>query len=287
MTRQHNGGDYFRLLYFSARPEDGEKVCVAVLVRVGMRWFVEFDEHFSKLRAVAADSDIDLVRGVIDILQVELDSSDILTLMAGIEPQFRISESRKLLLPWTKQVRYSLRKRFLFRRHFREGDVEREHEEKTQAQIKEILDEILPRAREFATPDFRPSQIFGESLAKELRMRKPIAQAFIGRTRAVLIDGVDTTLKPSSQVIRKANRIAFTFWQLGKALGNRTLPPPAPLKIFRVGIVFNGHPDSHTLREYTLHQFEKDADLAVESANRQGLYEMKVELESTIADMRL
>lgn len=287
MTVRPGEGDYFCLLYFSAHPEDGEKICVAVLVNLGGRWHVEFDEHFTKLRGMSGERDIDLVHGVIEILQVELDRSDIPTLMMGIEPQFRVSDSRKLLLPWTKEVRKNLRKRFLSRRNFREDEVERQHDEKTRAQIGEFIDEVVPRAREFASTDFRPSQIFGESLSKELRIRKPVAQAFVGKTRAVLIDGVDTTLKPSSQVIRKANRIAFMFWQLGKAVGDQDLPSTGPRKIFRVGIVFNGLPSTHMLREYSLHQFRKDADLAIESGANQGRDVMKAELESTIEDMRL
>lgn len=287
MNKQAFSDDYFHLLYYSADPEDGERVCVALLVCTGRRWFVEFDERFTKLRGLSGDRDVEFVRGVIQILQAELDRSDIAMLMADFEPQFRLSESRKLLLPWTGEVKRSLRKRFLFRRRFPEDETERDHERKTRARIGEFIDEIVPHAREFATSDFRPSQIFDESISKELRTRKPVAQAFVGRTRAVLVDGVDTTLKPSSQVIQKANRIAFTFWQLGKVLSNQGLPPNSLSKIFRVGIVFNGLPSTHMLREYSLHQFRKDADLAIESGADQGRDVMKAELESTIEDMRL
>ncbi len=279
--------DYFRLLYYSANPEDGERVCVAILASVGGRWSVEFDENFTKLKAMAREKDVEFVRGVIELLQGDLDRSDVSSLMIRFEPQFRASEARKLLAPWTPEVRRSLRNRFLFRGKFREDELEHEHEEKVQGRIDEFLEGMIPRAREFAISKLRPSQLLGEDLSRELRIYKPVARALVGRTRAVLIDGVDTTLKPSSHVIQKANRIAFTFWQLGRIVRSPLMPSTSPHKIFRVGIVFDGLPSAHMLREYSLHQFQKDADLAIESTERKGLARMKEELESTLQDIKL
>jgi hypothetical protein len=286
MTSDSAHGDQFRLLYFSPNPEDGERVCVAILASVGGMWCVEFDEEFAKLRAIAKDKDVEFVRGVVDMLRKDLDRSDLSSLMLSLEPQFRTSEPRNLLVPWTADIRRKLRGRFLIRGRFHEEKLEREHEERIQARIAAFLDETMPGVGRLAASKLKPDQLFGDALSHQFRVARPVARALVGRTRAVLIDGVDTTLKPSTDVIKKANRIAFTFWQYGRVIKSPSLPPGAPRKIFRVGVVFDGTPSAYMVREYSLHQFQKDADLAIESSSPDGLSKMKEELQSTLQDIK-
>jgi hypothetical protein len=139
MTKQSLKNDYFRLLYFSPNPEDGERVCVAILACVGEQWFVEFDEKFIKLKAFAKDKDVQFARQVIGTLQADLDRSDFSSLMIGFEPQFRASEPRKLLAPWTAEVRRTLRTRFLLSRMFPQDELEDRHEEKVRARIDQFI----------------------------------------------------------------------------------------------------------------------------------------------------
>ena len=66
MSNRTNLPDQYRLLYFSPRPEDGERVCVAVVAFVGGRYIVDFDEKLAKMKSIARPQDVDFVRNVLE-----------------------------------------------------------------------------------------------------------------------------------------------------------------------------------------------------------------------------
>ena len=215
----------------------------------------------------------------------EIDGESLNKLIGAVEPQFRLSEPRRLLVGWSEDVAAQLRRRFLLRGKQSSGLTEHEHDAQLRTRLKDLVSRIVPGAEENFVEGLKPDQLFGEQFARTLRSVKPITRAVVGRTRAVLIDGVDTTVGDSTEVIRRANRIAFTFWQYGEASHNPSLPPSRERELVRVGIVFDGQPKTKILRDYSLHQFNKDADFAVEADGPENLSIVKEEIEKTLRDI--
>src|ERR1700693_6661334 len=118
----------YRLLYFSPRPEDGERLCVGIVVAVGGNQFIEFYEHFTKVKSITRGHNVEVVGTVIDGLRADLTGDNLSDLMLRFEPQFFLSAPRKLLVPWSEDVKSRLRKRFLLRGHQVPGIAEKEHE---------------------------------------------------------------------------------------------------------------------------------------------------------------
>ncbi len=280
-----NKGDFFHLLYFSPRPEDGEQICVALIVHAGGQWLVEFDEKLTRMKTIASGHDVEFVRGVLDNLRAALDGRNLHSLLSMLEPQLRISDPRPLLVPFSEELRKQLRRRFLRPEKLTTSPLERERELQLQQNIRQLVTEIIPSAEPHFVSSLKPEQLFGHDFARVLRNAKPISRAIVGRSRAVLIDGVDTSVKPSTDVIQKANRIAFTFWQYGKVIKSPNLPSQAPQEILRVGIVFNGYPKAEIQKEYALHQFSKDADLAIDAHAKEGVVTLREEIAKTLADL--
>jgi hypothetical protein len=279
----------YRLLYFSPRPEDGEQVCVAVLLNESGRWSVEYDEKLAKMRYLARDRDPDFVRATLELMRSENLSGDqeLTAFVRGIEPQFTLSDLRELLPPLEGPVKTELVKRFLYRGKLFRTLVEAEHERQLEQNMRMLITRVVPPAEAYVVSRVKAASLFGEDIAHRLRISRPISQGIIGRTRAVLVDGVDTARGTSSYVIRRANRVSYTFWQYGRASELPDLPVRAPKKIMRVGIVFDGLAHAIDLREYSLHQFRKDADLAVEAHTSVGFGELRGLVEETLHDLNL
>lgn len=288
--RQPWSGNSYRLLYFSPRPEDGEQICVAILLNEAGKWSVEYDEKLTKMKSLARDRDLEFVRATLESVRsglAYLGAKDFVSLSASIEPQFRLSQPRPLLVPVTDQVRDQLTKRFLRRLPIHRPQFEREGEHRFQEKLGSLVAEAVPTAKGLLESRLKASDLIGERLARDLRIHRPISQALRGRTRAVLIDGVDTGSGPSVDVISRANRVGYTFWQYGKVCGMRDLPANAPTKIIRVGVVFDGVPRAVELREYSLHQFSKDCDIAIEADTGKGITDLRDRIEETMRDLTL
>lgn len=277
----------YRLLYFSPRPEDGEQVCVAILENADGRWSLEFDEKLSKLQAISRPQDLDFVLNTLETLRSELGKANPDSLIRSVEPQFHISEPRKLLVGWSDEVRGLLRKRFLRRSHAMSAMQEHAYQHEMEKKIGDLVRSLRPDAASYMLVGAKPEQIFRSDTVKGFKNPKPIASAIIGNSRAVLIDGVDTSVGISTEVIQRANRIAFTFWQYGKASQDTPQNLNLPRHLFKVGVVFDGNPKSAMLRDYSLHQFTKDADLAVEANAGRDLSQVRDEIEKTIADVKI
>lgn len=284
--KQNFGERHYSLLYFSPRPEDGEWVCIAVLINDKGKWSLEYDEALAKMMFLARERDPDFVRRVLTSMQTELRTKDLMSFMVSIEPQFKLSESRRLLVPPDDEVREELKRRFLTRSRVSRRLSEKE-DRVMQGQINRLLTSAVPKSQGLTKRGLRPKDILGEDLSEHFKNVKAIARAVVGRTRAILIDGVDTSRGSSTDVIRRANRIGYTFWQYGKVRNIPNLPRNGISRIIRVGVVFDGLPDAANLRDYSLHQFEKDADIAIDARSSEGQRELKNAVEDVLGEIKL
>lgn len=279
-------GNSYQLLYFSPRPEDLEQVCVAVAIKVEGRYLIEYDEKLAKMKCIARDRDVIFVRDALETIRHAV-NGDFAKVTSEFQPQFHVSEPRRLLVPWSEDVRRQLKKRFLLRGRQISTHLEHEHQKQFESKLSTLIDKIAPGSQSNFVSEVKPELLFPDTVAHSFRNPKAISRAIIGGTRAVLIDGVDTTVGDSTEVIQRANKIAFTFWQYGKALHNDSLPTKFHREIIRVGVVFDGEPKARVLREYSLHQFTKDADLAIEAEAEGGFDRVRAEIKKTLQDIRI
>ena len=91
----HNVGKY-QLLYFQPEPEDGERVCVAVLASGFGEVELLFDPSFSRVRCIAPSFQPELLSSYIEELRKELRSkpSERLLTLGRFAPQLVASDER-------------------------------------------------------------------------------------------------------------------------------------------------------------------------------------------------
>ena len=101
------------------------------------------------------------------------------------------------------------------------------------------------------------------------------------RFGVALIDGVDLTILTPDSALKRVTRVAHTFWQYGRV---RQLELRNRGNIRRIGVVFNGatnpgaaYKDAH---DFALHEFSKEADLAVDAASPDDIRKLEEELLS-------
>src|SRR5690349_5337781 len=105
----------YRLVYFQPDPEDGERVCVALLFTVHGEVELLAYPDFPRLRCLAPHVDSELVQVYLDDLTSHLKwkSSDIDLILRRQSPQLVTSEVRKCSWPLSNESRLYLMRRFL------------------------------------------------------------------------------------------------------------------------------------------------------------------------------
>jgi hypothetical protein len=272
----------YRLLFFQPNPEDGERVCVGVLLQEGRSCAVLYDKKFPKVHCIAPGYEPELVKFYLDDLAANLQpkNADELTLtLRRYSPQLIASEERSISLPVTDQVRMTLLKRFVLPASksktldVREADF--------QAQSVDLFADHLNR---FVGNYIRPSgaeilrnvgsrEIFG----RPMREMGAVAMAIRKPGRIIMIDGVDLGIITSTQAIDKANKVAHKFWKYGRLRQSGVSTTQTPFS--RIGVVLDGSIEKsaayHEAHDYALHQFKKEADIAVDTASGQGTREFE------------
>jgi hypothetical protein len=262
---------HYRLLHFQPDPEDGDRVCIGVLLEEGRRYTVLCDSKFQKLRCVAPDFEPELVAFYLRDLEANLDRSSepIEITLRRCAPQMIASEPRSLAAPITDMARQRLLERFVLPVQTLQvrTSADSKGESEASEHLRLFLRDLAPIAEATFIPNARPRELIG----KNLPYVKPVAFAIRKPSTVVLVDAVDLRIMSPARAIAKANRIVHTFWQYGRLQSEGLFTQP---QVKKVGIVMNGSSpktepyfDAH---DYSFHQFNNEADVAVDTTSGEG-----------------
>jgi hypothetical protein len=271
-----NPAGTYRLLYFQPDPEDGERVCVAVLVAEKNRFSVLYDRKFPKLHCLAPETPSEIVKYCLDELEsslIKLRDDQLSSALARLSPQMSASEPRQLAVPLSEPLRLRLLERFVLAR--RPSQAEQRPTRAEQTSNERLVQFVQDMGGLGSQLSFNvPAR---EIVGRELPNTRPIAVAVRTQSNIVLVDGVDLNALTPAAAVAKVNRVVHTFWQYGRVRESELWP------IKRIGVVMNGHvprtssyEDAH---EYALHQFEKDSDVTVDTTSGSGIESLEFALK--------
>jgi hypothetical protein len=286
----------YRLMFLQPDPEDGDRVCVGVLLQEGHSCVVLYDKRFPKVRCIAPGFEPELVKFYLDDLASTLrrNSTDDLALtLRRYAPQLVASEERSILLPVTETTKMRLLERFVMPRSESRTAV-LESSSASARQGKQFAERLRLFVGEYVRPteaailqNADPKDIFGRAFPNV----RPVAISVKKGGRIMLIDGVDLQTMKGKRAIERANQVAYTFWQYGRARSADSSllwqTPSAGLVeglegFTRIGVVLNGSPrrspQYYVAHDYALHQFQKEADLAIDAASREDTEKLKAAL---------
>lgn len=270
----------YRLLHFQPDPEDGDRVCVGVLLQEGGKFSVLSDSKFKKLRCVAPDFEPELVNFYLHDLEDSLNRSrePIEVTLRRRAPQLVVSEARTVSMPLTPDKRLRLIERFVLpAKELQRGLVATSREDtSTSEHLRMFLAEVAPWSASQIIRNAQPLDLFNLTLPNI----KPVAFALKKPSKVIVVDGVDLSVMTPTRAVTKANRIAHNFWQYGR-IREESLFAGRPT-VERVGVVMNGtspktdaYLDAH---DYAFHQFKNEADVAVDATSGEGKDQLRVVL---------
>jgi hypothetical protein len=261
----------YRLLHFQPDPEDGDRVCVALLVQDGDRYTILSDKKFPKLQCIAPSFEPELVRFYLEDLETGLRKSpgEIDFLLQRFVPQLLASEERRLSLPLSESQKFQLLERFVVgRRKRRTEEVAVSSSERL---ANEHLQSYVNEFRRMPQFELIRNAKYPEVFGKKMPAVKPVAIALRAPNKLVLVDGIDLRVFTPSQAVTKVNRTVHTFWQYGRL---RKMDLPLEQKIERVGIVLNGTSpktsDYLEAHDYAVDQFRRESDVMVDTTSGEG-----------------
>lgn len=273
---------FYRLLYFSPRPEDDERVCIALLVHDSRDTHVEYDRKLEKVHCFAPDYTRETLSFVLQEISGRAKDFALRGRLPEFSPQFSLSAPRTLLRPFDEQVRSVLRRKYLMKlRSPEQKKRERGLGRKIDRFLAERLGLPYNSARRKATAD----DLFGTEITRELPKDltpKPVSRALISDLEVCLLDGVDLHVESTEFLVLKVDRVARTFWQYGKI--GELLGSSKRKRIVRAALVFDGSgPSVESSLEwrwdYAQHRFGKDAaDFVV----RAGSFQQEAELRNAL-----
>jgi|GEM_PF-5759503 hypothetical protein len=259
----------YRLVYFQPNPEDGERVCIAILAEEEGRYTVFYDSSFPKLSCIAPTREKMMLKLYLDDLEHSLESRRLeeeFAILKRFGPQIIFSERRILLSSITEIVKKRLLERFVLTQH--RTDFVLAAEGPPTKVGKDVIDEsIVGFIKEFLPPgtldielNAKPRQVIGRSLPNV----SSVAVSVRYPNRIVILDGVDLKLATPKQVISRVNKVTHTFWEYGRAQRDLLLGGNG---LQKVALVLNGKPkyssaekDAH---DFALYQFKNEADHVV------------------------
>lgn len=270
----------YRLLHFQPDPEDGDRVCVGILLNEGGKFTVLSDPKFKKLRCVAPDFEPELVSFYLRDLEDSLIRSrePVEVTLRRCAPQMIVSEARSVATPLTSENKLRLMERFVLPAK----EVQKElaqvsrAETTTSEHLRIFLSEIAPLSANMFIRNARPLDLFNLTLPNI----KPVAFAIKKPSKIVVVDGIDLSVMTPTKAVAKANRIVHNFWQYGR-IREESLFEGRPT-VERVGVVMNGtspktsaYLDAH---DYALHQFHNEADVTVDATSGEGKEQLRAVL---------
>jgi hypothetical protein len=285
-TELKKGTAKYRLLYFQPNPEDGERVCVGVLLEeeYGRSCSVLYDAKFPKVHCIAPHAEPELIKFYLDDLDDALRRSgdDPILTLRRYGPQLIASDERLVSLPITETTKLMLLERFVGPcgvaiARLESAAAQTPRKDKFAEHIGLFVGKYIPHCD--IIRDAGPQEMFGRAMSDfgtiAIAVRRP--------RRTIMIDGVDLQLMSRGQAVSRANKVAYKFWQYGRLRSDEYSLLQMPFS--RIGVVLDGsiHRTKayYEAHDFALHQFQKEADLAVDTLSGQGTKELEEVLSST------
>ncbi|HEX3105334.1 MAG TPA: hypothetical protein VHQ22_12875 [Terriglobales bacterium] len=259
----------YRLVYFQPNPEDGERICVAIVAEEDGNHSLLYDASFPKLACIAPTREKIMLKLYLDelehLLQSASDESEG-AILRRFGPQIIFSERRVLLSSLTEVVKKRLLERFILTQQKNrlmiadEAAASRTGQHAIDESIVGFIRDFLPNHNFQLALNAKPKQIVGRSLPNAASVAASVRLP----GRILLFDGVDLKLATPKQVISRVSKVSHTFWEYGRAQRESLLGSDALQKI---ALVLNGKPKYSTAEkdahDFALHQFNNEADFVV------------------------
>lgn len=267
----------YRLLYYQPKPEDGERICIALLFYFKQDIDVLYYADFPRLRCIAPQVDPELIQIYLDDLtaNAKKNPSQINDALRRHTPHIIASPERKSIWPLSNEFRLHLMKRFLGLKGKMPKVLEISSETK-EDQVKEHLREIMHRANisdDKLKENVTPKWVFGEKIRRHI---KTIAFGVRNESGVILIDGVDLSVKSKQAVAARVGKVAYAFFQYDRVrqLGF------ADRQVFkRVGVILNGAaeqgPDYRDSHDFALAEFRDTADETIDATSPMDLQKLE------------
>lgn len=283
MTSESLPSRFYRIVYFSPRPEDGERVCVALIIWDEGRTYFLFDRNARKARGLSREYGTDVIIFMLEQLEEKASQIAVSGVVTEFSPQIQISGPRVLLKPADETVRNILVHTYLspqkgFRSPAKQPGIS--------GRIETFLSKyhvpqgsIIRRAT--------AQKLFGKEAVRRLPAELipgPVARAVNVGDGLLLLDGVDIHASTNA-VVEHVARVTHTYWQCKKAQG---VLHDKSVKLTSAAVVFDG--DGGTENQsflwrirYAMEQFEKDADHTINPSTPEGQNELRSLLTETHA----
>jgi hypothetical protein len=262
---------FYRLLYFSPRPEDEEQVCIGIVLRDGSKTYLDFDDKLEKAHCLAPDYTKESFAFILNNVKNDAGLLADTGKLIELSPQFKMSAPRVLLHPIDPELRSVLRNKYLLKP---KAAPRREKEKGIERKIDRLLREKMGvvsgvdwhrRATVDDLLDFEASKELPADLVP-----KPVARALSVGSGICLVDGVDLHTPSSDHLLSRISRVAHTFWQYDQA--KEFLPDLRNKKLFRAAILFDGSGNKveesvHWRADYARHEFGANAELIVKAGS--------------------
>jgi hypothetical protein len=262
---------FYRLLYFSPRPEDEEQVCVGIVLRDGSKTYLDFDDKLEKAHCLAPDYTRESFAFILNNVKNDVSSLAETGKLVELSPQFKMSAPRTLLHPIDASLRSVLRQKYLLKP---KAAPHGEREKGIERKIDKLLTEKMGVAsgvnwHRRATVDDLLDFGASRQLPPDL-VPKPVARALSVGSGICLIDGVDLHTSSSDLLISRISRVVHTFWQYDQA--KEFLPGLRDKQLLRAAILFDGNGSNveeafHWRADYARHEFKENADLIVKAGS--------------------
>ena len=266
---------HYWLVYYQPVPEVGEKITVALILQeLGRRPRVEFDEDFSKVLKIFPATDPQTLAFYLESIAHQLDlGGPIESAVNAFGPQLVASKSRSMISPVSGEVLQHLRARYLL-----PAKKQRQLRDRPDGVATEI--ESYVRGRVAGNLQIRKDVQARDILGESVTGTKRIALAIETEGHWALIDGVDLNQSTPKQATDRADEIARTYWNYGRAAAEKGI------RVERVGIVLNGHSHlqakSLEAHDYALHRFRAESDHAIDAASPGSDVELRNLLEKLV-----
>jgi hypothetical protein len=282
VTDEKSANRFYRLVYFSPRPEDDERVCVGILLFDSGHAELEFDENLDKAHCFAPDYTRASLRFVLETLRSQSKRAALEGRINEFSPQIQLSAERILRHGVNDKIREILRQKYLMKpkaadhKTRQKGKGPGKHIDFFLAEHFDLFSGAVQRG-------VGPQDLFGAA-TRELPadiVPRTVSRAVVSEHAVCLLDGVDLHVDSTEALVRRVDRVARTFWQYRKAqefLGASQTP-----KILRAALIFDGDgPEVEASlkwrQDYAMDQFKKNANVTVKAGSREQERELQGEL---------
>jgi hypothetical protein len=229
----------YRLVFFQPEPEDGERLCIGLLFSdEGNRRSLEYDSAFARVRCFAPTFEVGLLRFLMKSLDTQLHdhSLSLEQALASLGSQLSLSAERRVASPVSDATKMRLLERFVIRKEAKLSIAAMSEKVATDARFAAHL---LSFARPLVQSTNRVIVENADSrrvLGRKIPGVGTVSLMIEAEGRLTVLDGVDLSIQGPKEAIARTGRVAHTFWQYGRYMGELMIPR----RINRVAVIFNG-----------------------------------------------